>query len=474
MLTDGEGRFRFEQSGQPATSLRLTKPGFSTAPEQADDSSTGVSETADPTSLTLELWPEAVLTGTVATPDGDPLPRISVLARRSVFDEQGHHLQIAGQTQTDSHGQFRIPVAAGDYVLETQFTQRGSQRGEAVLPSRFPPISSGSLTDVLHVGSGEEPHVELRPALTRTHVVTVPLEGGEGEPPRITARSADGLTFPVSVSRSQEGGQVRLNLPPGTYALHATRFSREGTQYGDSSVLVTDQDVTVSPLHLASLPSIPVELIADAPSTQTTSAGGVRSTSYSLPGVMQFNLVLIPVDPDPPSSFPSGFRLTQQREGGATVAAPPGVYRLNAGFAAGWYIRSATSRGEDLMRDTLLIAPGASPAPISIVVSNQTGAIEGAVTLSGTPFACWVYLVANGPTLPSIILRRSDAAGKFRFTDLPPGSYRAVAFPFRHSANLQNPSILDQFSPHVESISVSPGLTATLNLEAVPRKELLP
>ena len=51
VLTDSEGRFRFEQPGQSTLSLRVTKPGFSTNPEQADTAASASAVGADPAAL---------------------------------------------------------------------------------------------------------------------------------------------------------------------------------------------------------------------------------------------------------------------------------------------------------------------------------------------------------------------------------------------------------------------------------------
>jgi len=468
MLTDGEGRFHFEQSGQPVGSIRATKPGFLSSPEQNDGFGGGSVDAADATSVTVTLWPEALLAGRVLGPDGEPLPHIAVQARRSIFDEQGHRMQVSGQSQTDSHGQFRLPVPAGDYLVESQFSQRGFERDQAVMPVSYPPPLSGVGTPMLHVGPGEEQQMELRPQVSRTYVVTLPLDGEEGPPPRITARSSAGITFSANGFRSQAPGVVRINLPPGSYTLHAMRFSRDGVQFGDSSVTVPDHDVTGAPLHLTALPAIPVDLVADT----SASSSAVR-TQANPPNLMQFNLVLEPTDADPASPFQFGVRPTQQREGVMTMAAPPGSYRLSAGSTAGWYIKSAFSRGADLTRDLLVVSPSASPSPITLLISNQTGSVEGTAKLAGTPAACWIYLVANGPALSRIVIRRSDASGSFRITDLAPGSYRAVAFAFRHSADLEDPAILGHYATHLGSVSVAAGTAATLNLEAVTTKEML-
>lgn len=265
---------------------------------------------------------------------------------------------------------------------------------------------------------------------------------------------------------------MRLDLPAGTYALRATRFSPDGMQFAESNVTVPDHDIPGPPLHFASVPGVPVEIVADASSTQVTGAMGARNGTP--PGVMQLNVSLESLDTDPGSLFQFDIRPTQQRDGSTTLAAPPGVYRLNAGLAAGWYIRSATSRGTDLLLDDLLIAPGSNPSPITLTVSNQTGTLQGKVSLSGAAAACWIYLIATGPALPSVIVRRSDASGVFRIDDLPPGSYHAVAFPYRHSANLQDPAVLQRFAASVGEVAISAGTTTTMDLDAVTVKELQP
>lgn len=473
MLTDQEGRFRFEQPGETVAALRFNKPGFSTTPEQMDSSGDASLDGSDAASLTVALWPESILAGTVTAPDGERLPHISVVARHSIFDEQGHHFQIAGQVQTDSHGQFRIPVTAGDYVLETQYSARGFERDEAVLATSFPPGNAKGAGGLIHVNSGEEQHFDLRPGVSRTHTLSLPIDGEDGRPQRITAHSSDGAIFSANGFRSQEPGMVRLNLPMGTYSLQATRFSPGGLQFWDSTVTMPDHDIAGAPLRLSDIPGIPVEIVADTSNAQTLPAGGARRLLPATPNVMQLNVALEPLEFDPTSPFQFGIRATQQRDNSPVIVAAPGVYRLNAGLASGWYISSASSRGTDLMRENLVISPGSSPSPITIVVSNQTGSVQGTVKLSGSPCACWVYLIANSPALPAVISRRADASGVFHVTDLPPGSYRAVAFPFRHSADLQDPDVLNRFVTRVGSVTITPGATESLDLDSVTVKELV-
>ena len=81
--------------------------------------------------MELRLYPEALLTGTVLGPDGVPLPQIAVNAQRKYFDDTGHRWLQVGQDQTDSHGNFRIPVQAGEYRIANAVYAAGSDDGRS-------------------------------------------------------------------------------------------------------------------------------------------------------------------------------------------------------------------------------------------------------------------------------------------------------------------------------------------------------
>ena len=178
--------------------------------------------------LELRLYPEALLTGTVIAPDGTPLPRISVVAMRSYFDDTGHRWQTTGQEQTDSHGNFRLPVTAGEYRLETRYTPLDRTTGEAVLPITVPGESSSTTSQMIRIHSGEEQHFELRPAVSPTHSVSVVTQSSGGRDfVRISARSSNGSTLQVNPQMNGTAGETKIQLPQGTYILTARRNNPE-------------------------------------------------------------------------------------------------------------------------------------------------------------------------------------------------------------------------------------------------------
>jgi hypothetical protein len=154
--------------------------------------------------------------------------------------------------------------------------------------------------------------------------------------------------------------------------------------------------------------------------------------------------------------------------------APPGSYRLAARGQNRWYIRSASFGTSDLSSENLVVAAGTSSATIHLVVTNQTGSLQGAVKLSGQPVSSWVYLISTTPSLSPVITVHSNSSGTFSNPYLPPGTYRAVAFERRHAGDLSDPAALDAYSTYVQSVTVTAGNQSALSLNAVPQTEVKP
>lgn len=466
MLTDHDGKFRFEQNTEANANILVSKPGFSATTEMQEGGNLFLQGAQMGVPLELRLYPEALLTGTVLAPDGTPLPRISVSAMRSFYDDSGHRWVTVGQDQTDSHGNFRLPEPAGEYRLETRYTPLDRTTGEAVLPVTVPAEGSSGGSQVIRIHGGEELHFELRPAVSPTHTVTTMTEGAGGRDfVRITARSSNGSTLQVNPQMNGAGGETRIQLPQGTYTLTARRNNPENPEQAETTVTVPDHDISGVVLQFAPIPSIPVELIVDS---SATSDNGAQP-----PTLPQLGLALQSEQPDPDRGD-STVRLMTRKDQSFVFTAPPGTYRLQGRNAGLWYIKSATYGDADLLQQDMAVVPGAAGTPIRVVVSNQTGSLQGTVNLNGTPGAYWVYLIPSGPNAQPVIALRSGSTGSYTSAHLPPGSYQAIAFERRHSVNYRDAASLAPFSSHVHSVTVNAGDKPTLNLDAVPMAEVAP
>ncbi len=459
VLTDHDGKFRFEQNTAGAANILVTKPGFSATTEMQDGGNLYLQGAQLGAALELRLYPEGLLTGTVLGPDGAPLPRIAVTALRSFWEDTGHRWLLVGQDFTDSHGNFRLPEPAGEYRLETRYSALELSTGEAVLPVRVPAGSSSGTSQVIRIHAGEELHFELRPVVSPTHTVTITTESGAVRAfMGISARSSNGSTLQVNPQMSGPGGETKIQLPPGTYTLTARRNNEEGPEQAETTVTVPDHDISGVALQFAPIPSIPIELIVDSSGT---------SDKNQPPAVPQLGLVLQSDEVDPARGDSS------VRDQSFVFTAPPGSYRLQSRSSGAWYIQAASYGDADLLRQELVVAPGAAGTPIRLMVSDQTGSLQGTVNLNGSPAACWVYLIPGGVNA-SVISLRSNGSGNYAGPHLPPGSYQAIAFERRHSANYRDAASLAPFTGHVGSVTVNAGDKQTLNLEAVPVAEVAP
>jgi hypothetical protein len=462
ILTDSEGKFRFEQNTESSANILLSKPGFYASPEYADAGNLYLQSSQLAMPLELRLYPEAVLAGVVLAPDGTPLSSISVSAMRSLYDDLGHRWTPVGQSQSDTHGRFRIPVPAGQYRLQTHYTPRDRTIGEAVLPVIVPNINSSDTSQLIQIHGGEEENFELRPTVSPTHTVGISHSRPDRGFMRISARASNGATLQVN-STLDDGDETKIQLPQGTYTLTVRMMvNSDNAELAETRITVPDHDLSGVVLQFFPVPSIPVELLVDGSSTSDSTP----------PGPSQLGLVLNSEQADSDGGY-VGVGLTS-RTNQAFFLVSPGTYRLVGRNNGAWYMKSASYGDSDLLEQELVVAPGASGTPIRITVSNQTGSLQGTVKLSGNPVAAWVYLIPNSASAQADYSTRSSSSGSYSFGHLPPGNYQAIAFERQHTADYRASGSLTPFGDHANSVTISVGDKPTLNLDAVPATEVIP
>ncbi len=469
ILTTHEGKFEFDQFTGTNGNLQATKPGYylSTDPSDSLALSLTSDQLADP--IEVRLYPEALFTGTVTAPDGEPIPHLPVTARRSTFDGFSHRWNQTAQGQTDSHGNFRLPVPPGDYKLETRYTPRSGQSSEAILPVSLPQATSSNTLDMIRISSGEQQHFDLHPETSRLYEAVTSIEGMPDRAyPTIVARSNTGAIIPVALNHNGPSDEFRMQLPTGTYTITATVNGPDSSAYAQTLVTIPDHDISGVILHLTPNSGIPVELQLDQSLSTTTST---TSDNVTPPNLQQLGIVLVSTEPDHDNAVVG---LAPTRNQSFNFVAPPGTYHLQARNRGQWYVKAVNYGTSDLLQQDLVISPGSSGTPIRITVSNQTSALQGTLRLNGKPATCWLYLIPTTPSADPLIFLRSSASGSYNSAYLPPGGYQAIAFEHRYSADLRDPETLARFSTYVHTITANAGDKPTLDLDAVPAAEMLP
>ena len=466
VLTDHEGKFEFGQfSATDSAVLQVTKPGFYASPEA--DAMTNMVLRGDQLSapIVVRLYAEGLLTGTLTATDGTPLSQVMVTAQRSVYNDTGHRWTPTGNNMTNSRGEFRLAVPPGDYRIETGYSPRLRGTSKAVLPLSIPASGSPETSGTIHLSSGSEERLDLHPVVGPAYAVGIRLEPSpERGFPMMMARSSDGTIIPLAVGRNGPEGEMRVDLPSGTFTLIADLNTGESMEYGESVVTITDHPVTGVVVRLASVSSIPVEVIQDAGTTSD-------KTPLTIP---QLGLM---IESTQEASARRGSYSTApiiSRERGTYFRVPPGTYRLTVRNAGQWFVKSATYGTTDLLQQDLTISPGAGSSAIVLTVSNVTGILSGTASLSGSPSQVWIYLTPSGPSATPVYSVRSGPDGNFNFAHLPPGSYQAIAFESRHSANYRDPKTLAEYGTYLHSVTINADEKATLDLNAVPSTELVP
>ncbi len=467
VFTSSEGRFRFTDPAGIRT-LQLTKPGFSTSPEQRDPQTVTVNTSAPEAGLLVELWPEAILTGRVTSPEGEPLAQVSVSAQRSLLQNGLRQTLPAGTTLTNAHGSFRLPVPAGDYVLQTRYAAPDFNRALAILPVQVPAHGAEDGTETIHIASGQELSFDLRPQMANAFHITLPLDGSAAQrAPSIAVTTADGTTYQPSRRMTSEG--IDLDLPPGVYQVSAHLAAPDGDRVGHMTLSVPDRDSVGPALHLDLVPSVPVVVSADPSSTSNAATGASNPPDSS-----GLNLQLEPLGFLISDLGGQPLRLAVRGASGTSFRVPPGNYRLSGGQGSGWTIQSATYGGVDLLRQPLVVGTNVGAEPIRIVVARASGTLTGVTVRAGVPASCWVVFIDEAGTLPRFFIRRSEASGDFTVSGLPFRRFHLLALPLLASADFGDPAVLDRFQTYVQTVAVTSSSSAPLTLEAPSAHELYP
>ena len=465
-LTNYEGRFEFPQVTDNG-SVQVTKPGFSMSPDPSSSIPVFIRLDQLTGPVTVRIYPEALITVQATGPDGEPLQGVSVTAQRVMFDGSTSRWTTAGMGLTDSHGNARIPVSAGDYRLATRYMPPNNDRIEAILPLISPAQTSTSSSPVIHLHSGEETHVDLHPQLRHTYPVNLRVEGLPIlTNPNIVAVSEDGSRINLFAERSVAPGTQRITLPNGTYTLNARAGDQDNLEMAETNVTVSNAEVSGVVLNFMPVPSVAVGISVD-PTTTTSD-----NSSATPPNLNQLGLFLQNLQADPESG--SGQVSLVTRNGGSFFIVPFGTYKLKARNGNQWYIKSATYGNSDLLQNELVSAPGAGGAGIRIVVSNDSGTVQGTTSFGNTAAAAWIYFVSTTPSVTPIITMRSRDDGSFNSSRIPPGSYRVLALEQPRQLDFADPAVAAPFTARMQSVSVEAGMKSSLSLDIVPFAELYP
>lgn len=484
-LTDDRGRFQFSVSlVEPEPSpegirsyaapnfpytLMARKPGF--LPPSQDQ--VVLRPDGDLSDLTISLAPESLIVGHVGIPSSDGFERIQVELFRRTVREGAEHWDSAGNTTSRSDGEFRFAeLRPGSYKLVTHesldrdplsFNPRGPLFGYP--PVYFPSAMDFSTASVIQLSAGTTFVADLSPVRREYYPVKIKISNATPDLPlgiQVWPQGHPGPGFSLGYNAVEE--TLQGMLPDGFYVVQVSAY---GPRQLNASASLVVKGAPVSGQTVSLLPSIsiPVNFHEEFERQETfaqVSAQSSGGTANQWRRSIQVNLV--PIE-------------TYGTAGGASLRHPqnpeddsppiienvqPGRYKIVVNTPVG-YAASLASGGTDLLTKPLVVSAGGAIPPLDITLRDDgaeiSGTIEGASSVpSGRQLQGQVCFIPASEGEGQFRTAWLSPEGSFQLEQLPPGTYRVLAFLHSQSElEYRNAEAMSKYDSLGEVIRVAAG-----------------
>jgi hypothetical protein len=446
-------RYTSANGGYRIATLIARKPGFLTdqAPAQTSQQDTTKE-------LTISLTPEALVVGRVVLSTSEPSDPIELeLYRRQVQEGRAHWVN-AGSARTKSNGEFRFAdLAAGTYKLLTRelmdrdpltFDPRGQLYGYP--PVYFPNGTDFAAAQSIQLTAGQIFQTDISLVRREYYSVKVPIanlpDTDRGLAIVVSAQGHRGPGYALGYNHRTQA--IEGLLPNGNYTLEAVGFAPPSSGLVNISV----KGAALEGTHMTLIPngSISVKVKEDFTASEDAGSPGRiinGGPTGSLRGPTRYlNVRLEPAD-DFGQDRPAWLRPPTGPADDSLIieGVQPGRYWVRVDTSRG-YVAAITSGTSDLQHQLLVVGSGGSSPPIEISMRDDTAELEGVVEgaraqSEGSP----VLSTRSGPLSPDgsfahvycVPLPDSSgqfkdiwvsADGKFSEPQMPPGTYRVLAF----------------------------------------------
>jgi hypothetical protein len=449
--------------------------------------------TADQSELTISLDPESLIVGHVQPQTSEVDLRFHLELFRREFNNGQEHWNPAGGFTTWADGEFRFSnLAAGTYKLVTHeqidrdpFTFTPGSQLFGYTPTFYQDTSDFSSATAIQLAAGETFQANISPVRREYYPIKVPVADSSGVQ-QITVRvyplGHAGPGYSLGFNTAEQ--QIEGMLPNGDYTLQAE------TQGQPGSTGIQNFSVHGAPLQGSALTLIPNQSVTVNVREEFKSGRTVFDDARP--------------EPQPGSSFTAPFRQAHvwvmlnpieefgSTEGGASrpmenseqhaLVIPnirPGRYRVHVESAVGFpaFIQSG---GTDLLQEPLVVSLGGSNSPIELTLRDDGAEITGeseeatATDRSSLPNPdnlprCHVYFLPIPGSTSQFREAVAGPDGSFMQQQLPPGSYRVLAFATRQEdLASRNQEALRTFDSMAQFIHVVPGQKEHLRVKIIP------
>ena len=485
MLTDHEGRFKFEGLPQMRTSLIARKPGFYDPAQLSGDwqprASGAIGVGPDTAPVTLKLVPEAIMVGHVVDANGEPLEgvaiRISSVMRangRKQLQPVQEEVEQPQSMETNDEGAFRIAnLAPGTYYVAAypRHDQQTSIPAKVAYPvTYYPGVPSFSEATPIHISAGQQVVLDFTlrtaPIVSVAGIVTGYAHGQEAEL-QFLNQSGDEVSIEKQFDAQTGSFQARV-IAGGPCIIKADARDRLDRPLHAELTLALSANIKNVRVNLAPAPSIPIVVRLETTKPQPDGASPQSTLAGSIPA----SVSLHPLEFGHPDVVASV-------EGGPSNPAlvlrniDAGKYKVevipnNVGDTA-WYVKSVLYSGIDLLQQELTVTPGES-STMEIVLRDDSAVLTGTVQSGENEGQAAVLVVPNhAPQNPKMTV--SDDRGEFQIDGLAPGDYKVFAFDHLDGLEYANPEALNEYASKAAQVSLQANEKTTIRVGLIPRGE---
>jgi len=481
-ISEGQPRQIWSAGGSGVLGLMARKPGFlhESRPVQASPGS----------DLTISLMPEGLIKGRVTFSAADPANRVNVqLFWRQVQDGILRWV-MRNSARTNSNGEFRFAeLQPGTYrVLTNEWMDNDP---EVTVPGGqlygFPPVYYANAADLasastIQLAAGQIFQADLSLVRQPYYPVKIPVTNTE---------QSGGMNITVSLQGQRSPGYslgyyrgketIEGQLPNGKYLIEAATYGASPAS-GSVNLAVAGAPVEGPGMVLTRNNSVTVNVKEEFTSTDwkasgTTTTGG---RTFAMPKLrLDLNVWAESADDFAP-----------QRRGSLRPPAgpnddsmvledlPPGRYWLRPRASRG-YIASATMGGVDLLREPLVVVPGAN-ASIDITMRDDNAEIQGTLlgvpptpvdSIRSTPTG-YVYCMPLPDSPGQYLELAASPDGKFDYQMVTPGVYRVIAFGSpQRDLPYRDAEAMKLYETKGQVVHVAPGQKVSLQLEITSSAE---
>ncbi|HEX4037994.1 MAG TPA: carboxypeptidase-like regulatory domain-containing protein [Acidobacteriaceae bacterium] len=476
VVTSDTGAFRFDHLAAGKYTLDASRRGYMASGYQEHDGFVTAIVTGpdlDTQKLRIELFPEAVLSGTVSDDAGEPIGGAQVSLYRQLQQDGIGHIVTANSTITDDTGTYEFSrLRPGDYYLSVAATPWYAFHPGLKMDSSGNPLPSGeqvrSSLDVayattfypnatdsasaapitLNAGDRVQANVSLH-AVPAIHLRIRMPDSGPNRSFSIPQLSTSAFGTEIyrppgsfSVSGNPDNRFADIGgIAPGQYTLR--RFEAGGQESGGGVDLTTDQTVDFNPGAGA----------ADV-SGKLAMASGQRLpdglSAVLIPSGNQGRRLAVRVSADGAFDFPS---------------VTSGSYEFQAhAFSRSLAVaQMAASTGQ---AQGSHITVGADPILLAATLVTGSVTVSGYAQSDGKGVGgVMILLVPRQPGASHELYRRdqSDTDGSFALNRVIPGDYTLVAIENGWTLDWGRPEVIAPYLAHGIALHI-PNQEAPLNL----------